>query len=176
MASFRNDPLLGVARGLLLFMMAALGLALAGMAVAVAGLALFYPTVLDKLGAHGLPPVSGFWAVIGLILLGGAMIAAVFRFLQLLRRIVVSVGEGDPFIPENAARLQYMAWLSLAVQGLAIPMGALGMWVGQFGDKADADLDVTVDANGLILALVLFILARVFRRGAEMREELEGTV
>ena len=30
--------------------------------------------------------------------------------------------------------------------------------------------------GGILLALVLFILARVFRKGAEMRAELEGTV
>ena len=29
---------------------------------------------------------------------------------------------------------------------------------------------------GILLALVLFILARVFREGAAMRSELEGTV
>ena len=28
----------------------------------------------------------------------------------------------------------------------------------------------------LIVALLLFILARVFRRGTEMRDDLEGTV
>ena len=28
----------------------------------------------------------------------------------------------------------------------------------------------------IVLALVLFILARVFREGARMRDELEGTV
>ena len=32
------------------------------------------------------------------------------------------------------------------------------------------------DGSGVILVLVLFVLARVFRKGTEMREELEGTV
>ena len=30
--------------------------------------------------------------------------------------------------------------------------------------------------TGILMVLILFILARVFKRGAEMREELEGTV
>jgi hypothetical protein len=33
-----------------------------------------------------------------------------------------------------------------------------------------------ISFGGFLLALVLFILARVFRKGTEMREELEGTV
>ncbi len=33
-----------------------------------------------------------------------------------------------------------------------------------------------ISGNGLLLMLILFILARVFRKGAEMRAELEGTV
>ena len=41
---------------------------------------------------------------------------------------------------------------------------------------ADLRADFGFSGGGLLLMLVLFILARVFRRGAEMREELEGTV
>ena len=39
-------------------------------------------------------------------------------------------------------------------------------------------MEVTADvsANGLLLVLVLFILARVFKTGAQMRDDLEGTV
>jgi hypothetical protein len=40
----------------------------------------------------------------------------------------------------------------------------------------DADFDFGVSLGGLLLALTLFILARVFRQGAAMREDLEGTV
>lgn len=104
------------------------------------------------------------------------MVAIGFRFTDLLRRIVDSVGEGDPFIPVNAVRLNHMAWLTIALQAVAIPLGALGYWIGQIADKADVDADFDIDINAVMLAIVLFILARVFRRGAEMREELEGTV
>lgn len=33
-----------------------------------------------------------------------------------------------------------------------------------------------IDASGILLVILLFILARVFRKGTEMREDLEGTV
>ena len=37
-------------------------------------------------------------------------------------------------------------------------------------------MEASFDFGGLILILTLFILARVFRHGAAMREDLEGTV
>ena len=43
----------------------------------------------------------------------------------------------------------------------------------QFKD-ATSDFGITLD--GILLAVILFILARVFRQGAAMREDLEGTV
>ena len=46
-------------------------------------------------------------------------------------------------------------------------------------DKDPGDtfvVDSGFDVNGLLLMLILFILARVFRKGADMRAELEGTV
>jgi Protein of unknown function (DUF2975) len=105
-------------------------------------------------------------------------------FLVLLRRIVLSVGEGDPFIPENAERLSRMGWLVLAGQIAAIPVGALVLWIASLVEdtpaesriRADLHSDFGFSFSSLLLMLVLFILARVFRRGASMREELEGTV
>jgi hypothetical protein len=37
-------------------------------------------------------------------------------------------------------------------------------------------MNTPVSLTGLAVGLVLFILARVFRKGAEMRQDLEGTV
>jgi hypothetical protein len=47
--------------------------------------------------------------------------------------------------------------------------------VDRHGDRGN-DVDFGLSFGGVLLALVLFILARVFRKGAEMRAELEGTV
>jgi len=102
-----------------------------------------------------------------------------FRLFQLLKRIVDTVGEGDPFVPENARRLTQMAWLSLGVQLAALPIGAIGLWIEEVTEGkggADITVDSGLSGNGLLLMLILFILARVFRQGAAMRAELEGTV
>jgi len=176
MRSFRSDPLLGIARGVLIFVMAVMIVAAAGLAIGLAAIVVMYPTVLAKLAEHGVAPVAGWWSAFGVILLGAAMVAIVFRFTQLLKHIVDTVGEGDPFIPDNAVRLNHMAWLTIAMQAVGLAIASLAYWLAQAIHEADADIDVNVDINALMLALVLFILARVFRRGAEMREELEGTV
>ena len=40
----------------------------------------------------------------------------------------------------------------------------------------DITVDAGLDVSGILLVVILFILARVFRHGTTMREELEGTV
>ena len=83
-------------------------------------------------------------------------------------------------MPINARRLTAMAWLMLAVELLTIPMAPLGIYLISVFDSAEnsikADFSFDFDFSGLILVLTLFILARVFRQGAAMRDDLEGTV
>ena len=101
-------------------------------------------------------------------------------FFGKLRAIIATVGEGDPFAPANAQRLSRMAWLMLGVQVLTWPAALfaaeLADWASQYEDFT---LDLSgdgFDLTGILLVIILFILARVFRHGAAMREDLEGTV
>ena len=103
-----------------------------------------------------------------------ATIACAHEWLKHLQRLIASVSEGDPFVPVNADRLTRMGWLTVAIQLLAIPVGGIGGWLESAVKEATADFGISL--GGFLLAMVLFILARVYRRGAEMREELEGTV
>ena len=52
--------------------------------------------------------------------------------------------------------------------------GAFAAWLAH--EFRRAHIEVGVSFSGILMALVLFILARVFREGARMREDLEGTV
>ena len=45
-----------------------------------------------------------------------------------------------------------------------------------FEDHDGVTIDAGLDLSGIVLVVVLFILARVFRHGAAMRADLEGTV
>ena len=104
------------------------------------------------------------------------LLAGAFWFVHLLGRIVDTVGEGDPFIPTNADRLRTMGWLTLAIQLLTLPIGVAVARVAKAVEDTPSDTSVGLDFTGIVLVLILFILARVFRKGAAMREELEGTV
>ena len=110
-------------------------------------------------------------ALVGILAL--TIIVLIERFLEQLQRIIESVGAGEPFAPINADRLTRMGWLLLASQAVAL----LGMTVSAIHALSeDADFSGDLSVEGLFIVVLLFILARVFRHGAAMREDLEGTV
>jgi hypothetical protein len=129
-------------------------------------------------GALGVRGTTGWTAAtlamrgIMVVGLGGAFIA--HRILTGLLQIVESVGVGDPFVVENAARLQAIAWWLLGAELLHLLVGALA---GIASTPAQPiDIDWTFSFTPWIAVLLLFVLARVFAHGARMREDLEGTV
>lgn len=116
-------------------------------------------------------------SVVSVLLMLAASLAALFSFFGKMRAIIKSVGEQDPFIAENAQRLSTMARLLLGVQILALPIGLLRLRLANLVSDGGESLDFSVyDLQGPLMILVLFILARVFRIGAAMREDIEGTV
>lgn len=134
----------------------------------------------DEFGARLAQQGIGAEAVpwIALIMVAAAAVVALgFFFLRYLRQIVDSVAHGDPFAPTNADRLRNMAWLALAIQAMAIVATPLVIWFDAAPFKPNVHHGSDgLSYGGLLLALILFVLARVFRVGAEMREEIEGTV
>jgi len=107
-----------------------------------------------------------------------ANFAAMFYFFAKMRALIESASDSDPFIPDNAQRLNAMAWLLLGSQVLTVIVGELRVYaVGLIDPQSETGFDISPnDFTGFLIVLVLFILARVFRHGAAMREDLEGTV
>ncbi|KHL24860.1 hypothetical protein PK98_13330 [Croceibacterium mercuriale] len=106
-----------------------------------------------------------------------AIVALMFLFFRNLLRIVRTVSEGDPFVPANAQRLTHMAWIMLAVEMLTLALAPLAYRIGSLmAEETLASESTDVDLSGIIMVVTLFILARVFRQGAAMRDDLEGTV
>ena len=184
MNSITRDPLLAIAKGILWFLMGVMLIAAVSCLIAIPAMHIYQSEITIALAKEAAPFPKGqfLWACSGILLLAAATVLIVFRVLQLLKRIVDTVGLGDPFVPENAKRLTQMAWLTLAMQLVTLPIGALAVWIGTELEKSGAGhteldgVDFGVSGNGLLLMLILFILARVFRQGAAMRAELEGTV
>ena len=153
---------------------------IAAIAIGIPVMLLNQERILAAVSAEGVEVGTELFGALGLMFVGlAAFLALMIWFLVLLRRIVNTVGEGDPFVPENADRLSRMGWIAVGTQLLAIPMGAMVLWLAEVFKEADdihVDADMGIDGGAIVLILVLFILARVFRRGAAMREDLEGTV
>ena len=111
---------------------------------------------------------------IRLLMLASIGAAVVLRriFLALLA-IVDTVRAGDPFTEANAVRLQTIAWGMLVLQVLDLGLGVFTGWARLM--RFDF-VDWNPSFSGWITVLMLFVLARVFRRGTEMRDDLAMTV
>ena len=170
-----SDALLTAARVVIVIAQVVIIVALAGICIGAAAMVFAHGQVSSALAEEGVR-ASAYWAILGALALAAAILMLWERFVVYLRRIVDSVGAGDPFAPENADRLSRMGWMALSAFALSLPLGALGAWIASRVEQGTLEIDFGGGGSGLVLALVLFILARVFRHGAAMREELEGTV
>jgi len=176
-----KDPLLAAANVLLVALIAMSGIAAAALAIGGPVAWFMRGRIVAEFVANGAADAARIFPGLSILMLAvAALLALAVYFLVLLRRIVRSVGDGDPFVPDNAARLSRMGWAVLAGELLSIPVGRSVVWIATIvaDDKKDVHVgdDFGLSVTGVLLILVLFILARVFKRGAEMREELEGTV
>ena len=170
-----SDPLLTAARLLLALFIGLLLFAAVFVAIGIVSmLTLIRGEVFERIAAAG-APASAYAPV----MLGFALVLAILlltaRFLLELRRIVVSVRHGDPFQPDNADRLRLMGWIAVATQIIWLAIVGIARWAAQFLEEGRRLPEANL-GSGLLLILVLFILARVFRVGSDMREELDGTV
>ena len=122
--------------------------------------------------ATGIPhEIAGLrWvAVLGLV-----AIPLNFMVLKRLLSIVVTVRQGDPFVAENAYRLNAIAWVLLALQIISLIIGAIGKALST--PQHPLHLDAGFSTSGWLAVILTFVLARVFAEGAMMREDLEGTI
>lgn len=128
--------------------------------------------------ALGVRPVEGGSSLIlGMRLImvfGIAAVPITHTVLARLLAIVDTVRVGDPFVVENAVRLQNIAWSVLALELLHLVIVAIAASVST--PQTPLDIGWNFSVTRWLAVLLLFVLARVFETGARMREELEGTV
>jgi Protein of unknown function (DUF2975) len=106
--------------------------------------------------------------------LGLVAIPLNYIVLKRLLAIVETVRAGDPFVAENAFRLQAIAWTLLALQLLSLVIGAIAKAVST--PAHPLHLQAGFSISGWLAVLLTFLLARVFAEGTRMREDLAGTV
>jgi len=99
----------------------------------------------------------------------------------LLRRLLLSIADADPFQPGNARRIAEIAAL-VVVAGSAsqlLPGLAGAMVLDRLGlgpSSPVAPLQAAIGLAPILAALVLLALAEAFRRGSELARDTEGLV
>lgn len=137
---------------------------------------LFAPgPAFHALGVKG--DTDGSTLVLGMraiMVLGICTVPVANIILTRLLALVESVGHGDPFVAENAARLQMIAWAALGVELIHVAVVLIAARVSSPAQPLHISWNFSI--GRLLAILMLFVLARVFDQGASMREELAGTV
>jgi hypothetical protein len=101
----------------------------------------------------------------------------VFSVLWLLRRILVSVREGDPFTAFNVRRLRLIGLLLLIGTPIAaLTASAFEQALASSVSALGSGIAISVPGGGLIAGLGVFVLAQVFEHGVRLREDVAGTV
>lgn len=124
------------------------------------------PLGFDLVNMHPQAP-NGLRAIVVIGVIGAAIVHTILRRLL---AIVDTVRGGDPFIVENARRLDTIAWSVLALEVLRMIVMAIAAVVwepGRLGGFSFAPW---------FAVLMLFVLSGVFAQGARMRADLDGTV
>ena len=97
--------------------------------------------------------------------------------LVLLRRIVRSVVDGDPFVQENVRRLRTIGWLvALSPVLLVVAQVARSGLVARSSVGDLAVSHITIAFVPILIGGLLLVLAEVFAAGVRLREDTEGLV
>ena len=128
----------------------------------------------SKLGIEALADgVSPGSFVIALGLLCVIVPGVIFICIQ-MRRILLTLVEGDPFVPENAGRLSRIGIAIAAMEIIRIAtllvVRAMPSLVGDAPPKLSTQLILWISVAAL------FILSQVFREGTRLRDEEKMTI
>lgn len=119
------------------------------------------------------------WQDAGRLLIAFLIFFPMYLFFKRLGNIIDSANGRDVFSIDNANNLQTMAWLLLISQ-VVITLATAWTFVWIESSDHDAIREISIDLAltlpFYLMVIVLFIVAGVFRHGAMMREDLEGTV
>jgi hypothetical protein len=127
----------------------------------------FFSKRPPRIDSSWLMPVLRAWMVLAL-----PMIAAVHVSLSRLLDVVETVRSGDPFVPENATRLNTIAWCALFIQLLELAFGVMAATLNAAGSNIEWQFSLT----GWVAVVLLFVLARVFEEGTQMRADLKTMI
>jgi len=179
-----KDPVLRIATVLIRVMQIITIIGIAMLAIGSVAVLIFQDNLLAEF-APSYPDVSSSLPYLLAAFLSVVILLLGLFWLQLsrLRAIVGTVDAGDPFARINGERLRFIAILMLLQQFavlMTVPViaglqSAAGRYAGSGLDEFST-INFEISLTALLVALLLIILGRVFEQGADMQDELEGTV
>ncbi|MEE9347972.1 MAG: DUF2975 domain-containing protein [Robiginitomaculum sp.] len=162
-------------------------------AALVIALMLFVLCVLNGAGVHMWLPKENSAETYQVLAMVSAFsvagILVIMAVISQLRKIVKTLGEGDPFVPQNARRLRNI-WVIMAGAELARTIAAPLLAMANRGHEAegmglpfssgvmgaDGVFDFDIRLHVWFFVLILIVLAQVFREGARLRADAQLTV
>ncbi|MEM1147911.1 MAG: DUF2975 domain-containing protein [Pseudomonadota bacterium] len=91
-----------------------------------------------------------------------------------LQRILSTLAEGDPFVPENAPRLTHIAIAIGLIEVIRIVAVLILAATIDLGSEYEASININLAVWGAVI--VLLILSQVFKEGTRLREEEKMTI
>jgi len=105
----------------------------------------------------------------------GVFLLGLLAVLLLVTGRIVKTADSDPFVESNARRLMQIGWLLLVMQAIGLAATIImSLFPKAITDHVQAGFDIS--PVGILGALLIFVLAQIFKRGTQMRDELESTV
>ena len=174
MTRSKADSLLSIASFFLHLLIALLVLLLVAVGgITIVKLVFQRAEVVQEVADAGLAPMA-YWGIFAASAGIALILGMAIRFNAELIAIIRSVELNDPFVAENADRILRMGWIATGIQLVQLPIRMNKDLLHKLTDQTYFELSGS--SLNLELILTLFVLARVFRVGAEMRADLEGTV
>ena len=120
--------------------------------------------------AEGVPAGRIVAALVGLVVFapGIAYICAQ------LRKILSTLADGDPFVPENAPRLTQISIAIALIEIIRMCSVLILAATVDLGEGYVANININLAVWGAVI--VLLILAQVFKEGTRLREEEKMTI
>ena len=105
----------------------------------------------------------------------GVLLLGLLSLLLMMTARIVKTADTDPFVEGNARRLMQIGWLLLGMQAVGLTAGmVMEIFPKSITDHVQAGFDFNPIA--FLGAMLIFVLAQIFKRGTQMRDELESTV
>lgn len=120
--------------------------------------------------AEGVPMGRLIAALVGLVV----FVTGIAYICSQLRRILVTLAEGDPFVPENPPRMTKIAIVIGAIEVVRNCAVLILSATMDLGEGYRGGLGINLAAWGAVV--VLLILAQVFKEGSRLREEEKMTI